>query len=1019
MKNRLAEQPGEWIDRGKSLTFRFEGREYVGCEGDTLSSALAANGVRVLGRSFKYHRPRGILSLANHDCNALMQDCGRLNIRADVTPLWGGADLRAVNAIGGLKSDRAAIIDRFGAFLPVGFYYKAFHNPRRLFPFYERRMREMAGLGAVDTRESRLRTPKRYDFCDVLVVGAGPAGLSAAIAAAMRGARTVLVDENARPGGTLGYQWASEPGAQAGENLRSLLERAAGLPNLSVRTSTQAAGYYADHWIALIDDVCLTKVRARSVVIATGSCELPAVFRHNDLPGVMLASAAQRLLRRYAVRPFEAGIVLTANSDGYRAALDLHGSGVRVAAIVDLRPTRDETDLAERARAAGILCHRGHAVCEAVPSRDGVRGAVVAPLDESGQPQPAKRFTVPCDGIAMSVGWAAADGLFCQAGGKTVYSDVLNQFVPSATPAGLFLAGRVNAVYTLPDQLADGERAGGEAAVFAAGGSESSGPRRAEGGSRATAGVAASPSPPPVPPDSADPGRAAPPARASVPADAAHLRHAGPPPSHAYPIFPHPAGKCFVDMDEDVQYKDLVHSAQEGFDSAELMKRYSTYGMGPSQGKIANVNAIRILAKTKGQTVAETGTTTARPFYHPAPMSHLAGRGFHPHRVTALHDRHEALDAELMMAGEWLRPACYRSDGKPREQAIREEVTAVRQRVGLIDVGTLGKIEISGAGAGEFIERIYTGRFAKMRQGTSRYGLMCDETGVVIDDGVVARLAADRYYVTTTTTASGAVYREMQRWALLWGLEVTLANVTGAYAAMNLAGPHSRRVLAGLTDCDLSPVAFPYLGARESSVAGVAARLLRVGFVGELGYEIHVPSSQAAWVWNALLEAGQRAGIRPFGVEAQRILRLEKGHVIVGQDTDGLTSPPEAGMEWAVKADKPFFVGQRSLAILGKRPAARRLAGFTLASAGPEAGVKECHLVIANGQIAGRVTSIAVSPTLQKVIGLAYLPPARTAPGTTFTIRVDSGALVVGVVAQTPFYDPKNARQDQPDPEVR
>jgi sarcosine oxidase subunit alpha len=460
-----------------------------------------------------------------------------------------------------------------------------------------------------------------------------------------------------------------------------------------------------------------------------------------------------------------------------------------------------------------------------------------------------------------------------------------------------------------------------------------------------------------------------------------------------------------------VQVEDLVHSAQEGFDSVELMKRYSTYGMGPSQGKTANLNAIRILAKTKNQTVAETGTTTSRPFFHPVPMSHLAGRGFHPHRHTALHSRHKAAEAEWLSAGEWVRPGYYRVDGKSAGEAIRDEALAVRQSAGIIDVGTLGKIEINGPDAGEFIERLYTGRFAKMKPGTIRYGLMCDETAVVIDDGVVARLAEDRFYVTTTTTGSGSVYREMQRWAILWGLDVTLANVTGQYAAMNLTGPDSRRILSTLTGCDLSAEAFPYLGVREEEVRGVPARLMRVGFVGELGYEIHVPSTQAAWVWDGLMQAGQSVGLRPFGVEAQRILRLEKGHVIIGQDTDGLTTPGEAQLGWAVRMDKRFFVGQRSLKIIQKRPSTREMVGFTLAPADRDAGVQECHLVIENGEIVGRTTSVAYSPTLQRVIGLAHLPPDCTAPGTTFSIRIDRGALVTATVVTTPFYDPQNTRQ--------
>jgi sarcosine oxidase subunit alpha len=968
MTSRLPTQPGEWINRRRTLRFRFEGQEYTGYEGDTLSSALLANGVRLLGRSFKYHRPRGVYSLANHDCNVLMQDGSHINMRADVTPLWEGADFYAVNTRGGVRGDRVRFIDRFGAFLPVGFYYKTFHKPRRLFPFYERQMRAMAGLGTIDRNHPRVRTPKRYDFCDLLVIGAGPTGLAAAIAAAEQGAQVVVVDENPHPGGSLLYQWGSDPDACAAEHLHDLLEKANGLSNLEIRTATMAAGYYSDHLIALVDEKKLTKMRARSVVMATGCFEQPAVFRHNDLPGVMLASAAQRLIRLFAVKPFAKAVMLAANTDGYRAALDLKQAGVLVLAVVDLRSGGEPSEWAQRVAAAKIPVHVGHAIFEALPGGDqgGIRGALICPLDDQGDPERGKGFSLDCDGIAMSVGWAAADGLICQAGGKMSYSDRLHQFVPKTLPEGLFAAGRVNGVYKLSDQIADGARAGLQAAA------------------------------------SLEKYRGA------IPSEPCHE---GPPPSHPYPIFSHPAGKCFVDLDEDVQYKDLVHSAQEGFDSVELMKRYSTYGMGPSQGKTANANAIRVLAKVKGQTINETGTTTSRPFFHPVALSHLAGRGFHPHRHTPMHSRHAAAGAEFMLAGDWLRPAYYKVAGLSREQAIQAEVLAVRQRAGIIDVGTLGKIEINGPDAGEFIERLYTARFAKMKVGTTRYGLACDETGVIIDDGVVARLAEDRFYVTTTTTASASIYREMQRWAILWGLDVVLVNATGSYGAMNLAGPQSRRILAGLTEIDVSESAFPYLGVREGAVLGVPARLLRVGFVGELGYEIHVPAHSAAHVWDGLMRAGRSSEIRPFGVEAQRVLRLEKGHVIVSQDTDGLTVPREAHMDWAVKLDKPFFVGQRSLKILGTKEIKRTLVGFVLPEDYSGPIPKECHLVIRDGEITGRVTSITFSPTLHQVIGLAYVHPAQSKPGAHVQIRLDDGKMVTATVVPIPFYDPKNLRQ--------
>ncbi|MBI2823770.1 MAG: (2Fe-2S)-binding protein [Planctomycetia bacterium] len=965
---RLPEQPREWIDRGQSLRFDFEGRSYDGFAGDTLTSALAAHGVHVLGRSFKYHRPRGICSLANHDVNALVQNGSNTNVRADVLELAAGASYRAVNTFGGLARDRARLLDRFGAFLPVGFYYKTFHRPRRWFPFFERRMRALAGLGAIRPDAPRRRTPKRYDFCDVLVIGAGPSGLAAATAAADCGAKAVVVDEQRRPGGSLNYQCVAGPGSE--NDAADLLRQAASRSNVDIRPDTVAAGCYADCFVALVDAKRLTKMRARSIVMATGAFEQPAVFGNNDLPGVILATAAQRLIHLFAVRPFDRCVVLAANSDGYRAALDLAGAGVRVAAIVDLRPDGETGALADEVSRAKIRTCVSHAVYQAIPAAGlrGIRAAVVCPLAADGTPEPQQAFDIACDGIAMSVGWAPADGPFCQAGGRMQWSDALQQFVPRSAPEGIFVAGRLNGIYALDDRILDGRRAGLAAAAFL--------------------GLHSAP----LPPEVARPAAS---------------------PNHPYPIVPHPHAKSFVDLDEDVQYKDLVHSVQEGFDQVELAKRYSTFGMGPSQGKLANTNAMRIIARANGKTVAETGVPRSRPFFHPVPLAHLAGRGFHPQRRTPLHERHVQAGAVFMPAGDWLRPAYYAPEGERRAQAIRAEALAVRSAVGLIDIGTLGKLEIIGPDAAAFLERVYTGKFANLPVGAMRYALACDESGVIIDDGTVARLADDRFYVTTTTTASASVYREMQRWAIIWKLNVTIANVTGSFAGVNVAGPLSRRILQTLTDADCSAGAIPYQAVRSATVAGVTARLMRVGFVGELGYEIHVPAYGARRVWDALVDAGRPHGIRPFGVEAQRLLRLEKGHVIVSQDTDGLTNPFEAQLAWAVKSDKPFFVGGRSLEILKRKPLSRKLVGFTLATEDlrEREAVQECHLIIAGGHIAGRVTSIGCSAVLGQTIGLAYVRPEMAAVGSPLSIRVDDGRMVPATVARTPFYDPKNERQ--------
>ena len=969
MAERLARQDGEWIDRDRPVRFRFEGGEYSGYAGDTLSSALWANGVRVLGRSFKYHRPRGIISMANLDISAMVEPTGRgphrrTNLRGDVLTIHDGLDVKAVNTFGGVKRDWLRLTGWFWRFMPVGFYYKAFGTPRWLFPFYERRIRSIAGLGRIDRTAPAEATPKCYDFCDLLVVGAGPSGLAAAIAAAEAGVQVTVVDEQPHPGGSLLYQWRNELPAQ--QQLESLLDRAERLDNLELRTSTVVGGCYDDLWFALFDDKKLTKLRAAAVVFASGAHEQPAVFHSNDLPGVMLGSAAQRLLHLYSVKPFQRGVVLTANSDGYRTALDLHASDVTVAGIIDLRPAGEQSALDHKVADAGIKVYRGYCVYEAHAARPGVRAVTVCPLDDRGEPQTDRPVHIECDGVATCVGWAPASQLPSQAGVAFGYAANVEQFVPDTMPENVFAAGRVNGVFELDGQIADGHRAGQAAAAC----------------------LGHHDGPVPEPP-----------------------KHRGPPPSHPYPIVAHPKGKNFVDFDEDLHLADFVNAHQEGYDSIELLKRYTTFGMGPSQGKLANMNAARILARLNGSAMDRMRTPTARPFYHPAPVSQLAGRRFHLLRRTPMHHWHEHASGRFMHAGAWLRPEYYATSDEGRDDLILNEAQHVRQRVGLIDVSTLGKIQISGPDAAAFIERIYTGRFANLAVGRMRYCLACDETGVVIEDGIVARLADDQFYVTATSSGAETFFRDMQRWAILWRMNIVLINATGHLAAMNLAGPEARNVLAELADVDLSPQACGHMAVRQGTVAGAKARIMRVGFVGELGYEIHVPASHGQHVWEAIIAAGAGSDIRPFGVEAQRLLRLEKGHIIVSQDTDALTHPYEADLAWAIGRDKPFFVGQRSLRVLQQQPMTRRLVGFAIDPQYDAPLPDECHLVIDGDDIAGRVTSIAKRSTIGQPVGLAYVKPEQTAPGTTIRIRVGGGSMVTAQVASLPFYDADNARQ--------
>lgn len=971
---RLAEARGLYLDRAQTVSFRFNRRGYQGYEGDTIASALAANGVRLMSRSFKYHRPRGILSMAGHDGNVLVQLDDEPNVRADTRLITEGMNVTAQNVFGSLENDPGRFIGLFSRFLPAGFYYKAFYRPKGAWRYWEPLIRRMAGLGKVDQASLPDYTDKQYCFADVTVIGGGPAGMSAALAAAQQGAEVLLVDENPRLGGSLSYARFRDNRGRVTEVADELVNSVLHHPGIEVLTGSRCTGWYADNWLTVVKPGRLLKLRSRSVVIATGSYEQPAVFRNNDLPGVMLGSAAQRLLRLYAVKPGHRAVVLTANDDGYGVALDLAEAGVELAAVIDLRERLPETGLswAVSQHSAEILC--GCMIREAIPGAGKaiVKGVIVSPVGGKEQQAVGLR-RISCDLVCMSVGYSPAAQLFCQSGGRMVYDETSAGLRTGASPHDkkVVIAGSVNAVFALDEVIADGKSAGLRAARMAG------------------FGVGVEPEP----------------SSQHKPVNTETIRQ-----NHPWPIFTHPKGKEFVDFDEDLQAGDIRQTVAEGYDDLELVKRYSTVVMGPSQGRQSALNNLRIAMKAAQEPVDGISVTTQRPPVYPESLQVLAGRSFQPLRRTAMHHRHLELGAQMMTAGAWLRPAYYGTRATPG-QFIEQEALAVRNNAGLIDVSTLGKLEIRGPDAAEFMNRMYTFIYTKQPINRSRYVLMTDETGVIIDDGVACRLDADHFYVTATTGGADNVYRNMLRWNAQWRLDVDIANVSSAYGALNLAGPQSRRILESLcADIDLGPGNFAYMEARTGHVADIPARLLRVGFVGELGYEIHAPSGCGEALWDALMEAGKGFGLLPFGVEAQRLLRLEKGHIIIGQDSDGLTWPDEANMAWAIAKKKPFFLGKTSIDILRRRGATRRLVGFTLPAQAslPE----ESNLTLHGDDIAGRVTSVACSPTLDRIVGLAYVLPEQSETGSKFPIKLSGGERVIADVVATPFYDPDNKRQE-------
>ena len=966
--HRLPAAVGERIDRTRVIGFSFEGRRYEGFAGDTIASALAANGVFMLSRSFKYRRPRGVLTMAGQDANTLVQLPDEPNVLADTAPIAPDLVVTGQNYNGSLARDRGAAIEWFDRFLPVGFYYKAFYRPRGAWKWWEPVVRARAGLGKVNLEAAHGYYDKSYGWADVMVVGGGPAGMAAALAAAGAGAEVLLVEENPVLGGALGYarfDGAGETARRRREELVAAVEAEAGI---EVMTGAACQGWFADNWLPVIRGNRMYKLRAREVVVATGSIEQPLVFRNNDLPGIMQGTAAQRLIRQYGVRPGRRAVVATANADGYGVALDLHDAGIEVGAVADLRPVPPASALSDAVAERGIRVLAGHTLWEGRPGpgKRHVAGAVLAGITGRGECKDG-HASFDCDLVCMSTGYSPAAHLVCHAGGKLVYDPAIHMFEATGAPAHMALAGSVDGAYDLEAAIAYGRHAGWQAAR--------------------SLGLAVGAEP-------------------RLPNDKGAANR-----SHEWPIFPHPKGKEFVDFDEDIQIKDILGAIGEGYEHIELLKRYSTVGMGPSQGRHSALTTARLCADATGRDIREIGTTTVRPPYMAEKFAHLAGRSFEPVRHTPMHHRHLEAGARMMPAGPWIRPAYYGPDGAGTACA-QAEARNVRENVGLIDVSTLGGLDVRGPDAAEFLNRIYTFAYAKQQVGRARYVLMCDATGSVIDDGVACRFHERHFYVTATTGGADRVYQQMAWWNAQWRLEVDVTNASAALCGVNIAGPAARTVLAALTrDVDLSAEAFPYMGVRTGHVAGIPSRLLRVGFVGELGYEIHAPASQGEALWDALMEAGRASAMKPFGVEAQRLLRLEKGHIIIGQDTDGETTPYEADMTWAIARKKPFFVGERALAIQMRRPLARKLVGFTLTDASapmPE----ECHLVVRDGEITGRVTSAAYSPILDRVIGLAYVAPEQAEPGRRFAIRAGGGRMIEGQVVVVPHYDPENKRQE-------
>ncbi len=976
----------------RAVRFSFDGRTYAGLEGDTLASALLANGVHLMGRSFKYHRPRGAISAGPEEPNALVgirRDAGRAtpNVRATVQELYDGLDATSQNRWPSLDLDIGALNNLGSPFFSAGFYYKTFMWPRAAWKrLYEPVIRAAAGLGTAPQEPDPDRYAARYAHCDVLVVGAGAAGLAAALAAAEAGARVILADEQPEPGGALRHEAGAVIDGQDGWTwAQGAAARLRAMENVRLLPRTTAFGYYAQNLIGLVERVSehlpapladlprerLWKVRASRVVLATGAIERHMVFPGNDRPGIMLASAARTFLNHYGVAIGRRVGVYTACDSAYHAALDMKKAGIDIAAIIDQRDN-PQGPAVDEARALGIEVHPGRVVTRASGGKR-VSSIAIAPK-AGGAPR-----SIRVDALVTSAGWTPSLHLFSQSRGRIAFDVAGKRFLPGEAAQDCVCAGSCNGTDDLDDTLAEAFAAGHAAARAAGIKAGKAGARpRAEADESMAGGMLGD--------MGAEEGK-----------------------------------KAFVDFQNDVTARDIRQAVREGMRSIEHVKRFTTNGMATDQGKTSNLHGLAIAAEALGKPVPEVGLTTFRPPYTPVTFGSIVGQArgtlFDPTRRTAIHPWAEANGAVFEDVGQWKRAWYFPRPGEDMHAAVDRECATVRRAAGIFDASTLGKIEVVGPDAAEFLELLYTNPWKKLETGRCRYGVMLREDGFIYDDGVIGRLAEDRFHVTTTTGGAARVLHHMEDYLQTEfpKLKVYLTSVSEQWAVIAVQGPKARDIIVPLVeDIDISDAAMPHMSVREGRVCGVPARLFRMSFTGERGYEINVPADYGRAVWEAVFEEGRKHGACAYGTEAMHVLRAEKGYIIVGQDTDGTVTPHDAGLSWAVGKAKADFVGKRGL----MRPdlvaeGRRQLVG--LKTVDPRTVLEEGAQIVADPKgtipmtMIGHVTSSYWSENCSRSIALALVEGGRERIGQTLYVPMPDGAIEVEVTG-TVFFDEKGER---------
>ncbi len=990
------------IDRFSPLKFRFDGKLFEGYRGDTLASALLANGIHLVGRSFKYHRPRGIMTAGAEEPNALVQlgEGNRTdpNLRATQIELYDGLRATSQNRWPCLHFDIGSINDFIYRLIPAGFYYKTFMWPSNWWLLYEHWIRKVAGLGKAPTGRDPDRYEKMHIHCDVLIIGGGPAGLAAALSAGRTGARVLLVEEEFSLGGSLSYDTDSQiNGGPVLGWVKQTIATLETMPEVHLLRRTTATGYYDHNYLTLLERVTdhfgsapdtgvrqrLWKVRAKQVILATGAIERPLVFMGNDKPGIMLSSAVRSYVNRFKVTPGNNILIFTNNDDAYHTALSLKNHHINVAGIADLRPNPEGT-LIETAAKSGIHIFKGFGIVS-TQGHYRIRSAQIMEISFDDNSNPKKPVhTIKCDAIAVSGGWTPTNTLFSQSGGKLKWDEKLNNFTPHTSLQKEVSVGACNNAITLRECIKQGLRGGIEAA-------------------RKTGHKGRVPKAPTV----------------------TELLQT--PPRMMWVIpgrrVADKGGKYFVDFQNDVTVADINLAAREGYRSIEHLKRYTTTGMGTDQGKTSNINALAIISNAINSDISNMGHTTFRPPFNPATFGAYAGREigslFDAVRTTPMDSWHLTAGAKSEHVGQWMRAWYYPKSGETMREAVNREALAARTSIGILDATTLGKIDIQGPDAAKFLNLIYTNSWTNLQEGKARYGIMLKEDGMVMDDGVTTRLSENHFHMTTTTGGANTVLDWLEEWLQTeWpNLRVYINSVTEQWAVASICGPNSRKLLAELcSNVDLSNESFPFMSMREGIVAGIPARVFRISFSGELGYEINVPRRYGLTLWNALMSIGSKYDICPYGTETMHLLRAEKGFIIVGQETDGTVTISDLGMNWIINKNKDDFIGKRALDRSDMRQANRKqLIG--LLTENPNDVIPEGAQIVdilkptPPMTMIGHVTSSYYSPNCKRSIAMALVKGGRNLIGKTVTIPLMDTTLRA-VITEPKFYDPKGDRID-------